>query len=1083
MLRLILSTDWVAVRKEILGRVARDVQQELPGRILLVPELISHDMERRLCACTGDTASRFAQVLSFSRLVRRVTEYCACGPEECMDGGGRMVAMATAARQLHSRLKAYASVETKPEFLTQLVDIVDEFKRCCISPEDLRRASRDAQGSLAQKLEELSLLLETYDSLCTRGKKDPREQMNWLIDKFSDCDFGENHVFYIDGFPDFTRQHMGVLEQLMATSSEITVGLNCDCVDSHALAFEKAGKTALELLSCARRCGIETEIITLPKTDSALHRGCVALFQGALPEGISGMRAVVARSPEEEAQAVLHRAMELVRGGCRYRDIGIVCSDFSRYQDYLRLLFRRCDVPLYLSGTEDIGENSVIATVLAALDAALGGFEQRDIFRYLKSPLSCLDRDSCDDMENYAVLWGIRGKRWQEEWTQHPKELGGLWTEADREKLNKLNNDRVRALTPLFSLRQGIVESKDLHGQVDALLAFLEEIGFDSRLQQLADFLNGQGDSRSAQIMNQLWEILLGALEQMQSVLGQTAWEPEVFVRLLRLLLNQYDVGTIPPVLDAITAGPVSAMRCQQVKHLFVLGADEGALPGYAGSAGLLSDNERTVLRSLGVPLTGGAMEGIQAEFAEIFGVFCGASESVTVLCGSLQPSYVFRRISQMSGGEEKAEQGLEALVMNPWDAGGYLAKFGAQKQAAALGLAEQYEETCRRASYDLGSVSRSNIEGLYGQRLMLSASQIDRQAECRLSYFLKYGLRAKERKEASVDPAEFGSFVHSVLEKCAASVMEKGGFAAVSLEETLSLAQEYARQYIDERFKDIDSNRLQYLFARNQRELEMVVTELWQELKQSRFLPAAFELGFGDNADMAAVDVSGKNMPAALRGFVDRVDIFRDGDKHYFRVVDYKTGRKDFDYCDVYNGVGLQMLLYLFALEDNGNALIGGNPQAAGVQYFPARAPLVSADGKLSDEEAHALWQKQWKRKGLLLHDEEVLNAMEPGEAYSRLSCARKKDGSLSGDLADREQLRLLKGYVFALIGDLVDEIASGKISPNPYTRGLSHSACAYCPYGSICKESREENRRNYKTMEAQRFWEEIERQVHDHG
>ena len=64
---------------------------------------------------------------------------------------------------------------------------------------------------------------------------------------------------------------------------------------------------------------------------------------------------------------------------------------------------------------------------------------------------------------------------------------------------------------------------------------------------------------------------------------------------------------------------------CIRDRHLIVLGAEEGKLPGYSGSAGVLTDQERVALRELGVPLTGGAMEGVQAEFAEIYGCFCGA--------------------------------------------------------------------------------------------------------------------------------------------------------------------------------------------------------------------------------------------------------------------------------------------------------------------------------------------------------------------------------------------------------------------------------------------------------------------------
>ena len=177
MLHLLIGRDWTANRDEILKRISMDVKMRQGGRILMVPELISHETERRLCYAAGDTASRYAEVLSFTRLGRRVADTMGSAAVETLDNGGRVVAMAAAARQMSSRLKAYAAVETKPEFLSGLIDAVDEFKRCCITAKDLTIASESTEGSLAQKLEELALLMESYDSLCARGKRDPREQM------------------------------------------------------------------------------------------------------------------------------------------------------------------------------------------------------------------------------------------------------------------------------------------------------------------------------------------------------------------------------------------------------------------------------------------------------------------------------------------------------------------------------------------------------------------------------------------------------------------------------------------------------------------------------------------------------------------------------------------------------------------------------------------------------------------------------------------------------------------------------------------------------------------------------------------
>ncbi len=1081
MLRLVLGTDWVSVRNGLLERIARDVAAEKPGRILLVPELISHDMERRLCAAAGDTASRFAEVLTFTRLVRRVSEYAGVLPGDCMDAGGRMVAMAAAARQLHSRLKAYAAVETKPEFLSELLEAVDEFKRCCISPGLLAAAAEQSQGGLAQKLEELSLLLSAYDSVCAQGKMDPADRVSWMLSQLECCDFGREHVFYIDGFPDFTRQHMAVLEHLISTSQEVTVGLNCDRPNSDGLAFEKPGDTAARLLRFAQAAGIPAEIIHLEDRPGPLGASCRSLFQGRLPQGLSCVQAVAVDGPVAEVEYTADRIMELVRSGCRFRDISVVCSDLNAYGDYIQLLFPRWGIPVYQSGTEDILSQSVIAMVLAALEAAAGALEQRDVLRYLRSALSPLSPEECDLVENYAVIWGVHGKRWLEPWTQHPDGLSGIWNDRTQGELERLNRSRILAMEPLARLRHGIAQAENLGSQVQALFDFLEELALAQRLEVLARELEESGNGRGAQILSQLWEILLSALEQLQGVLGDTAWDGDTFQRLLTLLLRQYDVGTIPPSLDTVTVGGVSAMRCQQAKHVFILGVSEGALPGYPGSTGLLSDQERTALRALGMPLTGGAMEGIQAEFSEIYGVFSGAEETVTMTCSG-QPSFLFRRLAQMSGGEVHPEPSLGSALWDRRDAAAALAALEAEKAAQALSLDEEYRAVRSRTQHSLGIVERAHIAPLYGKRLTLSASQVDTQAQCRLYHFLRYGLRARERKEASIDPAEFGTYVHAVLEKTAKRVMELGGFSRVSMEQTLEIARQFSGEYAENRFSQMDSQRLKYLLQRNRQELDLIVTELWQELKASGFAPVAFELNFDSCGEMPEIAVPSAAMEAVLRGYVDRVDLWEDQGKRYFRVVDYKTGSKDFDYCDVYNGVGLQMLLYLFALERSGGAVVG-DAQAAGVQYFPARVPVLPSDGKLTAQQAEDQRKKHWVRKGLLLDREDVLQAMDPSEEFRRLCCDRKKDGSIRGDLASREELQLLRQYVFGLLGDMVEEIASGEVSPNPYTRGSAHDPCTYCPYGSICHSDTVALRRNYKAMDRGAFWSALRSEGMENG
>ena len=1084
MLTLVIGTDWITNRDTVLRKIADDVSAEKGGRILIVPELISHDTERRLCVAAGDTCSRFAEVLSFSRLARRVSEYDKCALVPCMDQGGRLVAMASATKQIYSKLKAYAAVETKPEFFSGLIDAVDEFKRCCIAPADLMNAAAQTEGSLAQKIEELSLLLESYNSVCARGKCDPRDQMTWLLEKLEDSTYGTDHVFYIDGFPDYTRQHLNIIKHLIETSSDVTVGLVCNRVGSEETAFAKAGDTAAMLVAMAEQVGVQVKIEYCPTNGHLTETVGKYLLSGNIAEhNCDALRAYRGKSPYQECELAVEAVLQHVANGARYRDINIACADMSTYRIMLEMLFEKCNIPLYISGTDSILNQPAIHTVLSALEVVQNGFELEDVLQYLKSMVSPLDADTCDVVENYARMWNISGVKWTQSWQNHPNGLDGKWTPAATRRLEELNIARKLAIDPLVKLNKEFESSHNLGDMVRALYQYLDSIQYSQKLCGFAEEFENAGNGREAQVLNQLWGILVSALEQLYDTLGETAWETENFLRLFKLLISQYDVGTIPPVLDAVSVGPMNVMRCQQCKHLIVLGAAEGAMPGYAGSTGVLSDQERAALRQLGVPLTGGSMDGLLAEFADIYGVFTSAEDSITVTCSAGEPSFVFKRLAALAGGEKTLDETLGAAMGNSMDASAFLLRNHNENSANELGVQSACAELQCGMKHQLGNISTDNIRDLYGAELKLSPSKIDQYAKCRMAYFLKYGIRARERRIAEVDPMEFGTYVHAVLEETVRTVMLQYGIRNISAEKMIAIAKDASEAYAKERFSALETDRVLYLFRRNWNELEQIVYDLWAEMQISAFEPVGLEVEFGDGCPIPSIDVSGKKITAKLVGKVDRIDRWEHDGSNYFRVVDYKTGAKDFDNCDILNGYGMQMLLYLFAIQDNGVDVVGRHAVPAGVQYFPARVPLISADGALTPEDAEKARMKNWKRKGLILGTEEVLRAMEDSENPVRMPYSRKKDGSISGSLADHKQFSQLRKFVFNRVGEMVDEIASGKVMPNPYSRGQSFDSCTYCPYGAVCHKSSVNERRNYKAVGDKQFWETVERVVDDNG
>ena len=196
-----------------------------------------------------------------------------------------------------------------------------------------------------------------------------------------------------------------------------------------------------------------------------------------------------------------------------------------------------------------------------------------------------------------------------------------------------------------------------------------------------------------------------------------------------------------------------------------------------------------------------------------------------------------------------------------------------------------------------------------------MSASRMDKYKSCHFSYFMQYGLKAEPRRAAGFQAPEYGTFVHYVLAHVLRTCRERGGVKEVPEEELRTLAQAAVERYVSEELGGLEHEtaRFRYLFRRLLKSVYAVVDNVAEELRSSQFQPISFELGFGAGKDLPPVELSVDGMTVSISGFVDRVDGWEHDGRLYLRVVDYKTGRKTFDLTDIWNGMGLQMLLYLF--------------------------------------------------------------------------------------------------------------------------------------------------------------------------
>ena len=242
-----------------------------------------------------------------------------------------------------------------------------------------------------------------------------------------------------------------------------------------------------------------------------------------------------------------------------------------------------------------------------------------------------------------------------------------------------------------------------------------------------------------------------------------------------------------------------------------------------------------------------------------------------------------------------------------------------------------------------------------------------------------------------------------------------------------------------------------------------MLLQEISNEFSNSDFRPEGFELKFGRGGEMDPLTVTGARGTGILEGMVDRLDRYNSEFGDFLRIVDYKSGTKKFDYTELFGGVGMQMLLYIFALKKGGKW--GDIP--AGVLYFPAKRAYTSADAPPEEDSPPA------KRSGLLLGEEYVLDAMEHGDGFRYLPVRKTKNGY--GDYAvSRAQMELLEKFVEKRTGQAVDKILSGDFSPRPFYRGRSHDPCAWCDDKAVCRKDEKYKLKFYQeTLKLKEFWE----------
>lgn len=1071
MLHIVLGKTGSGKSSWCLEKV-RALAEQGTASILVVPEQMVYTFEKATVERMPGALASFAEVKSCKRLCSNILEGSAAAARTRLDPAQKTVIIRQAVLKCRNALEYYKKRCSDPSFYEMLCSLFDELRNAGATSSKLAAVAAECGNSLSgMKFSEIAAVLEQYEQLLDKGAFDDAGELTAAASMTADSAVLRNRHVFFDGFTGFTHAEIVFLRSVLKAADEVTVTLACEGNEREL--DEATGvcyKTYMKLKELAfEETGYPADVIRLPAEGRSGATGLKAasdyFCSGRITEEkCEGVGLLSGSDRYDESAAVAEEIMRLVREeGFRFSDIGVSIRDAEGYRYALCRTMDRFGIPYHFDVSDTL-ECSAAAIFLDCAFEMAGGVRTSPLLRMLKCGVCDITDEETSLLENYSFVHSVDRSGWESPFALNPSGFGAP-AGHDLEVLEKTENARIKVMAwmdgyvrraPGLRGRKLLREAYDLMERSGAVDGIVKD--------------NAEG-RRNAALAFQM-------IDRFYRLLGDEEVSREEMRSMLKLLASATQASTIPSSLDCVMICDAARSAPFNPRANFVMGLNDGVFPRDDFSGLIFTLEERDLLLENEIRLAGCFEECCDMEAFYLYRAVCAPTERLYLSWAENEGAEKMLRSAELDGFASAyrltvPERKREAGIVNRETArdafAGAMSDMDTELMEALRRSTEseeirKLEEAVTRKEFRIND--RDAARNLTGETMLLSASRIEEFETCRFKYFMNYMLGIKPMQKAELSAIEVGSFVHDVMEKL---LKEFDGDLAEADEEQIGeacgrLADEYAADRIGSIVKEARNSSLIDQIKAGTVRLAMRVRE---EQMQSEFRVADCELYIGTKGEIKPVEyILPDGSKAVVEGKIDRVDTFVSADRVYVRVVDYKTGTKDFKLSDVLQGMNLQMLLYLFALCRNGSGRYGGKVAPAGVLYLPADPPAKS-------DRAEA--ERAFRMDGVLLDDPEVLEAMEKDGNGVFIAPQKGKDNwkygcRLSGDLFGK-----LEKKIDAIVSGMAVSLREGDIAAQPVADEKEEPLpCAYCGYAAVCGRDRVSSYRVLKKIEAKAVLEE---------
>lgn len=1050
--------------------------------IILVPEQYSFSAEQYVQSKLSDL-NKHIEVYSFKRLAHNIFKKYGGLAGEYASKISKISIINLILYEFKDKFKIYSKLIYKPGFAEILMNTIEQVKNSGISITQLNTKLQTlTDRNLKLKTNEFLQIFTAYNSYIKAYYRDSSDDIKRAIKISNENKFFSGKEIYFDKFLSFS----GAQFQFINTMIDQADVSFCLYYEDKEPLFQTTKLTINKIKYMAKQKNIKFQKYVvnnnIPKSPEiyAVEKNILRTKPISLKsefKNTKNVNVIIAKNKYEEVNYVLSQIIHLVQAGMKYSEIVLLTRSLSKYKNVLITALKNYNIPYFIDETSS-AENMRLINFCYNLLSLADSFNIETCLSLLSLDLTLFTTEEISIFENYIYTWNIDSKTIQNEFQNNPR---GFVSKDDVDPYDEVNlqiANKIRAT--IMEATSIIKNSNDSSKEIATnILKVLETLGVKDYIE--AHEYPNQNITKNLVMQ---WNILIDIFENIYKITKDISISKKQYKLLFQSAIKNIDAGQIPKTLNSLLIGSVERTIVDNPQATFIIGANDGEFPYQSNSSGIFTNNDLIKFEEINIKIGNTVLEKDSLERLIAYRTICSPSKLLYISTrtsdvseSNLYPSEIISDLIKIFGEKivhHVSNKDIISQCLTDKTTFLQLAHHfndGSDESESLKEYLNNNKNYYKQISLMATSKNKEQQKKLPSDFFpkTISPSQVEQFYRCPFSYYCKYGLKINPRSQANLDSPNIGLIVHYILEK----VVSIPNFLDMPKNEIETSIEKQLSQYIQNNLGGKKNKSAKFIQTCNN--LVKILLELCENIKNelslSKYRPIKFEYEISSSSKTKCLKVPiSYDSSVYIGGKIDRIDMCKINNKKYIRIIDYKTGNKSINFTDLQRGLSLQMLIYLFAIYQNGEEEFG-DFVPAGILYMPATGAMKSytiSERNPSDEKIKETIKKGFRKNGLILNLPENIEAMEKIEENNSgqyIPLRISKDGKIFKNdaekfLISKFELDSLFVFVKNQIKKMYRSLLNGIIEQAPINISENNiTSCDYCDYKEIC------NSENIKT------------------